>query len=761
MASGIIYALFGFFIVLGVLFGLKRGLVKSVIRFITVLVTCVLVIFLCQPITGAILSADLSSAGLMIGEIPVTTIQDTIVNYISQISVVAQLVQTSPTMLALIKAVPAILVNLILFILLFFIAKGILYFVDVIINKFVVNKEKPKRRLWGALVGGFQGLVVFLFVLIPVAGTMNLVTDTMEILDTKAEAPVQSTTLTSLGLSESALDSEGEEEGSTDDIKSVASKAVDEYNDIFIVKMFNTIGYRALTNAVYDKITVIEVPNQEKTNLRKETEVIAKVFNNYDNLKDVDFANFTAENETEANALIDNAFSSPIIGGIATELTTGLANAWTGTNQTAFAGVEKPVMDEKLINVLDTLLINLRTNTKDDLKNDLKVLVSTVKVASDYDITENLNVEGNTDAIVEVIGKDGCVENIVGTLSTGKTTKAIIPAVVEYGLSYGYEAVGLENVSADITKSADEVDWETEKVILGDMFEGVSATYISTKKEGEILNKLDFIALAKTMNAIRNSELLEGAGQTITLNFLNSNILVGVDASTLRGYVENDTKYAEMDFAVMFTTLKSSAQIATNIQDKIKNPETATDLSSADVGNLITGLTTPGATKDVLVDLASPENLTSSGVDDATAEAVGELVNSIAGYDTTESGAVQPPTTDEEVESATGAVESLLIASKNAKDDTKSYVFSTDETKAKESMNEFVSNMINSDFIYASTISKGEELGFTTDGETNLSANEQIWLNDILNEQLKTNTKCTEEKCEQIALMFGITFVVE
>lgn len=747
MVSGIIYGMFALFLILGILFGLKRGLTKSIIRFVAVLISCVAVIFIAQPITNAVLTADISSSGFEIGGVPVTTIEATIVNYISQISVVAQLMQASPTLKALVTALPTIILNLVLFVLLFFITKGILYFVGLLINKFAVKKDAPKRRLWGALVGAVQGIVVFLFVLMPIAGTMNLITDTTKVINNS------NTTATASAVT---VDS-GNQTGV--DLENVnISNVVDEYNDIFIIKMFNAIGYKSLTNSVFDKLTTMELSDTQTTTLRTEATVLAKVVTGYDKLKNVDVSKFSAENETDAKNFIDAAFESPIIGGVATELVTGLSNAWVGANPSDFAGVEKPVLDSKLLEGLDAILINLRTSTTEDLKSDLKVIVGALKISADYNLTENINGKNNTDNLVQAIGQEGCVENIVGTLASGKTTKAAIPAFIEYGLSYGYDAVGLENVSTNITKTADEVNWETEKVILGDMFEGVSATYLSSKKQGSVLKKLDFMALAKTMNAIRSSELLQGAGQQVTLSFLNSNILVGVDTSTLRAYVENSTQYSQMDFAVMFTTLKSSAEIASSIQDKIQNPTADSKINDQDVQNLITSLTTPGATKEVLVDLASKDNLTQAGVDSQTATAVGEIVNAIAGYDTTAPGAVPAPSA-EQIPAASDAVETILLASKTAQ--SKNYVFSDDKIQAEAKMTEFVQSMLASDFVYAATISRGEELGFTTDGVTNLSVEEKGWLNSVLNDELDTNPKATESKCEEIAEMFGIDFVLE
>jgi len=769
MSRGVIYGLFAFFIICGILLGLKRGLVKSVIRIITVLICCVLVVFIVPLLTSAILKADLSSTGLTIGDVPVTTINDTIINYIGSITGMAQLLATSPTLVAVINAVPAIIVNLILFILLFFVAKGLLYFVDIIINKIVIKKgsDKPKRRVWGAVVGGIQGLICFLFVLIPIAGSMNMLDETMDLIESTKQQ-TQVTAVTNISLDSQKTDEKKDGQTmSIEEFPKQATNAVDAYQDIFIIKMFNAIGYRAITNVVYDKLTTIEITEENKTTLKSEAKVVAKIYNSYEKLKDVDVAKFSEQNQKDTNQLIDDAFSSPVVGGITTELVTGVANAWTATNPSEFIGIAKPEFNENLVETVDVLLLNLRNNTTESLKSELKVIVGTIKVCADYNVTENVNA-GDPDTLVSILGQEGCMEAVVGQLSTGKATKQAIPSLIEFGLAYGYEAVGIDNVEVHINKTADQVNWETEKVILGDLFEGVSSTYLSTKSEGELINKLDFIAMAKVLNSLRASQLLSDISQDVSVKLLSSNLTVGIDVSSLTSYISNDNTYRDMDFTVMLTTLKSSANIASDMKDIIDGTGDVTELNPEDVGTFLDGLTSNESTKDVLKDLANEENLKKAGADTETSSAVTGLIDAITGYDTTAAGAIQVPTETEELEKETVAVEKLLQASTEANDLATGYIFSDNEAEAKTKMVEFIDSITSSKFIYASTINEGVKLGFKLDDETfdgttsNLSDHEKVWLIEVLREdQSKVSPKYTQLQCLEIARMFGLTYTAE
>lgn len=737
MVAGVIYGMFAFFLICGALLGLKRGLVKSVIRIITVLLCCVLVVFVCGPITTAILTADLSSVGVMIGDVPLTSIQDTIINYISQISIVGELLKTSPTLMALVNALPSVIVNLFLFVLLFFILKSIAYVLDAIINRVVIKKDSdaPIRRWWGALVGGVQGLIVFLFVLIPIAGTMNLITETVEIMDDENAGNMQLVAVAD------------EEQGVIS-----ATGVIDEYNDVFLVKMFNAVGYKAITNAVFDKVTTMEVVD-EKTTLRKELHVVAKVYNNYETLKDVDIAYFSAENEENAKELIENAFSSPVFSGVTTELVTGVANAWTGMDVSQFMGLNKPIFDEKLLGTFDSLLLNLRTDTKEDLEKDLKVLVSVMKVSADYGLTANLN-SGNPDVLVNTIGADGCMESIVGVLSTGKTTKAIIPSIIEYGFSYGYEAVGI-NEELEINKNVNQINWETEKVVLGDVFEGMAGTYASIKQDGEVLEKINFSAFAKTLDSIRKSQLLSGVNQDITVALLSSDLLNGINTEEFIANVRNSERYREIEFVSMFEALESSINIAGDMKDVLENPTTSSGLSNSDVEQLLGGLTTDGPAKDIIVEFSSAENLKESGVEGSLANAVGGVISSIADYN----GETPVPTGDD-VDNATMAIESLIAVSKSANDkklETKNYIFGNEKVPAKSAMRGFIESMSSSEFVFNATVMNGEELGFTKGGVSNLSADEQVWMIEVLNElQFENGELYTPERCGQIKTMFGL-----
>lgn len=733
MISGVLYATFAFFLIIGFLYGLKRGLVKSIIRILGVIVACTLVVFITEPIADALLNLDISSSGLEVGGITVSTINDTIIAYLSKISVVAELISASPTIKAVISAVPKILVNMVLFIIVFYLIKAISYILCAIINKLVLKnqpEDAKKHRLAGAFIGAFQGIIVFLFFLIPIAGNMNLLTEVTK--EVNLETALGENTETSV----------------------LSVKTLDDYNNNLIIKGANLIGYKALTDTVYDKLTVIKINDTTETNLRDEVIILTKVYGDYEKLKDIDVTKMTDEDVNNANSLIDNAFSSVIIGNSLTELTTDVAKKWTASDPTAFLTIEKPTLSTEIVGVFDDLLIALRADTKADLQNDLKVIVASLKVCSDYNVTNEMDKE---DGIISAVGQEGFIEDFVGTMSTGKVTKNILPSVVKVGITSAYNAIEVEDQEAIVTKSAGDISWQTEKVVLSDLFENISKVYLSSKAEGEILEKIDLVSFGKALNLLKQSELLGSASQDITIALLKSNMMAGVDTSTLVMNVQNDTTYAELDFEVMLLALKSSANVATDLNNIVSGSADVESLNPEDVGNILDSLTSGDATSDMIGDMASKDNLINSGVDESTADAVSGLVGAIKDYDTTDPNAEAVPKTDEEIQSATGAVEELLTASKNAKDTSVSYVFGSEEEPAKAKMQNFIDNLIASPFIYKVTITKGEDLGFKSGATTKLSADEVTWLKEVLI-AYENLSKINSVQKTEIASMFAVIF---
>ena len=108
-------------LILGFVFGWVRGYQKSLTRFIMVLVVAVIAFFVVPALTNSVLMFNLTKYNVTVGSKTVSNVKELIIEYISQIDKVRELMQSSPTMKEFVTALPAMLVNVVLFTVVFFI----------------------------------------------------------------------------------------------------------------------------------------------------------------------------------------------------------------------------------------------------------------------------------------------------------------------------------------------------------------------------------------------------------------------------------------------------------------------------------------------------------------------------------------------------------------------------------------------------------------------------------------------------------------
>ena len=133
-------------LILGFVFGWVRGYQKSLTRFIMVLVVAVIAFFVAPALTNSVLMFNLTKYNVTVGSKTVSNVKELIIEYISQIDKVRELMQSSPTMKEFVTALPAMLVNVVLFTVVFFILKYISMIIYWIIAGVCFNKKKLEGK---------------------------------------------------------------------------------------------------------------------------------------------------------------------------------------------------------------------------------------------------------------------------------------------------------------------------------------------------------------------------------------------------------------------------------------------------------------------------------------------------------------------------------------------------------------------------------------------------------------------------------------
>lgn len=292
----VVVALTALPIVVGGLMGLKRGLNRSVLRLIIVVASVVVAWVLREKLIDAIMTADISA-----------------------ISGSAESGQTIPAMIEsslgeqanlakLIIPIVEILVGIIAFLLSFIVLKFVSLIVFWILSIFVRPGAK-KRRLFGALVGVAQGLVVAYFICVPLNGLIGTVDTLSKIeipVETVAEAPA-SNAIAAMSDSEDEYDGEydGEnEDGETNGSSASSSNPLKDICESLGITEYKASGisglYDAVSLNVYDALTTVKDENGKNVTLGVQVDAIVaavKVANEAQKLVDIDLsAGLTDEN---------------------------------------------------------------------------------------------------------------------------------------------------------------------------------------------------------------------------------------------------------------------------------------------------------------------------------------------------------------------------------------------------------------------------------------------------------------------------------
>lgn len=469
--SSALTTIFFFFLIVGFLFGLWRGFSKSLTRFLIVIAVAVASFFVVPSLSKALLNLDISSWNINIAGIAVQNINQFIIDLLTQIEQVNELMQASPTFEQFILLLPEIILNVILFVVFFMIVKMLSMIIYWIIAGIFFNKkkmaDKNKHRFIGAIVGAFQGLLVAVIILIPTFGLINLSQQAQAAMAEAQAEMEESSSSTSeepepfasstTGISYIAVttsEHEGPEESETSKIDEIL-QTVNEYssalNNNFIYKTLGAVGITKITNSVFDSLTTAEVVKDgEKVAYKLNTEAveISRIYPYANKL-------IGGEINIESNEFVDNlisivkaSYKSPLISDIVTEVIHKAASIWTDTSipdraNRVFLGVSAfDLGSENLNNVLDTQLNNIKNADKYELEEKMVGVIQMLKVANDTKaITEQLQND------ISTLSTDN-LESLFETITSNETIKEIVQDVVTEEVLT--ETFGLDDDTAEL-----------------------------------------------------------------------------------------------------------------------------------------------------------------------------------------------------------------------------------------------------------------------------------------------------------------------
>lgn len=632
--STVVITVFLLALLLGFVFGWFRGFSKSLTRFIMVICVAVISFFTVPAISKTLLTMDISKLNITIGDYTAVTVQDLVSNLLREIPIIEELFEASPTLEAFIELLPQLLINIVLFVLVFFIIKYLSMIIYWIISAIFFSKKKTqgkdKHNFIGAVIGALQGVVVAILLFVPFFGLVETV------------KPVVSAVSTQTVQTQTALNNAtAEEESSIDVVVNEAEQVIEKFEDNWVIKVFSSLGVKKLSVGMYDKLTTVK-NNKVEIVLREEVNAIA---NAYPEIKLMMDNNFDVENKDVVDALegaINKLYKSELLSNIVNEAVPTVCSRWQQGQD--FCGVKKPKFDSSSVNGLfDSLLVQLSTaDQAEAIKQDLLSSVQIVRLCNNEGVLTAILHGGD---VLEVLkGNTDFVETLFDIALRSQTLKAILPDLINVANDFIYEALDVDGNSIDeIEIDSSDITWETSGEVLGEkdrlvnIFAGLFEIYddVANVPAGKTaIESLNFGKIGKVFDNIRFSQIFSykktETSDPVSLQMIKAVLaspsFVGENQAILNNFIGELAKvWPKTDVKIedTFISLQKSLEV-------VKNMENKTDFEPDDIEDLLTTLVQDTTLKEVAKTIITDtKTLEQIGLDPTTAGVVSETVGAI------------------------------------------------------------------------------------------------------------------------------------
>lgn len=436
-----VIAVFLVILLSGFLFGLVRGFNKSLVRIIMVIATLVIAFFITPSITKALMQADISNMNITINGETATSVGDIIVTLLNEIPQISDISGTD-AYANIINVVPQMILNVVLFLVVFLALRSFTMIIYWIIAGLCFSKKKTegknKHRLLGCLVGTVQNFIIFLAILVPVVGTINILGDIEKISVGYAQEQTSGGETTLASAEQPAEGESSSESGGTQSESQVSPYQTIQnvrvaYNNSWVAKFLHSVKLDNACMYVFNELSTIEVQNgdtKEEYNLRQEANSFSYIiidFQTLTNLGELDLAK--PECIEALNKLIDSCYKSKLTAQLVDEVIPIATSAWV--NGETFCGFAMPVVSG-YEDVIKDLLTQVGTSQdiQTALKNTTQLLGSIMGKAKDIiGETGDINIDKVGEMLTE-LGEDESTLEFAKSILTPENVGSIVDQVV-------------------------------------------------------------------------------------------------------------------------------------------------------------------------------------------------------------------------------------------------------------------------------------------------------------------------------------------
>lgn len=505
MIGWILTGIVALFVVSGLLWGVIRGLQKTTFRGLWLILTAVILVLLTPVITKWLINIDLSGFNLEIEGEKVTTINDVIEYTVSQIDGMEDAVSENPILMEFVNKLPGLLINSVIFVLLFFLCKIVLWPIWAILAGIFIKKYKtvngvkgkkmpkaerikvPKQRGWGCLVGAVCGLFVGGILMMPVNGILDM-------------AQTLNTANTSF------ITAEPSEEG-------IVDYYMGEYSDILAgasnnvgsaVLKYTGLGY--INKWTFDELSSMKI-GKDKIVLKDETKGVVNVLNSIGKIRCYDFENLTqkslAEILTASRVVVNYLFELKTVTVVGDDVVPYIAKKIAENGDLINTGAEQTdaIVDEALLEVAK---VNMEY-----LKNELNALINVVEVANNADVLLPLIYKDIPFETYIERCNDKFVDDFVEALFSSKIFTAISATAINEGLDLAMKQLEIADFekNAELTNTTVKTEFKNILSSIIAMSKHMDVNPIKVEKEalaplGKMLNSFKNITTAKSFGVI-------------------------------------------------------------------------------------------------------------------------------------------------------------------------------------------------------------------------------------------------------------------
>jgi len=511
------YVMLGFsclallFILLGMLWGIIRGLRKTVSRGIFLLVTTIVLIFVTVPIANAILGISLNTTITTNGVETQTTltISELISHFLTEF-LGEDFVNNNPGLTDLIIAFPKSIICVLLYIILFWVCKYLLLPLDYLLYRLTLaprkkyedvedtsteedGKKKKKKvkvkykkhRLWGALVGIFVGILITFNTMIPFYGFMDIFN-----------------TINTIKINENS-----EDEISLSKLSdNMTDEIIHGYNISATAQISDFTKLKALGLNIFDNLSAMEF-GETKTNLRSEINSITATTNSINKLL-TDYNNLVVDgklkklNQEELDLLVTD--TKEIITAVKTiksidalgDFIIPAACKIMADNDMKITN--NPNVDRLIIDTFVAIAESQGINVFDELN----ALVDIIDYTNSQKILlPIINNEFSFNAMVTALD-DNFAETFVNKLYNVKIVNVAIPHIVNIGLNYVADGLKVEVEDSNATNEQIKTDLNnmlSKFISLAKTLDDSSKTLITTNS---------IVPLGGMLDAVKDSNIV-------------------------------------------------------------------------------------------------------------------------------------------------------------------------------------------------------------------------------------------------------------